>query len=67
MESDEYKKICDLYEDITVNMVNLHGPQDAFISETSQDCHVNGKHQILWDKLYELAVLMKVKPPFKKI
>jgi hypothetical protein len=35
LESDEYKKICDLYEDITVNMVNLHGPQDPFISETS--------------------------------
>jgi hypothetical protein len=48
-------------------MVNLHGPQDAFLSETSQDCHVSGKHQILWDKIYELAVLMKVKPPFKKI
>lgn len=31
-ESDEYKKILDLYEDITVNMVNLNGPQDAFIS-----------------------------------
>mgnify|MGYP007068594252 FL=1 len=31
-ESDEYKKIVDLYEDITVNMVNLNGPQDAFIS-----------------------------------
>lgn len=67
LESEEYKKILDLYEDITVNMVNLNGPQDAFISETSEDFHVTGKHQILWDKLYELAVLMKVKPPFKKI
>ena len=50
-----------------MNMVNLHGPQDPFISETSEDFHVNGKHQILWDRLYELAQLMKIKPPFKKI
>ena len=48
-------------------MVNLHGPQDAFISETSEDCHASGKHQVLWDRIYELAVLMKVKPPFKKL
>jgi len=48
-------------------MVNLHDTHDAFISETSQDFHVSGKHQILWDKLYDLAVLMKIKPPFKKI
>lgn len=67
MESDEYKKIIELYEDITVNMVNLHGPQDPFLSETSEDCYVNGKHQNLWDRLYELAQLMKIKPPFKKI
>ena len=52
---------------MTVNMVNLHGPQDAFISETSEDFHASGKHQVLWDRIYELAVLMKVKPPFKKL
>jgi hypothetical protein len=33
-------------------MVNLHGPQDPFISETSEDFYVSGKHQVLWDKLY---------------
>lgn len=66
-ESEEYQKIVEIYEDTTVNMVNLHGPQDPFISETSEDFHANGKHQNLWDKIYELAILMKVKAPFKKI
>ena len=66
-ESEEYAKVLELYEDITSNMVNLHGPQDPFISETSEDHHASGKHQVLWDRIYELAVLMKIKPPFKKI
>ncbi len=38
-----------------------------YISETSKDWDFDGKFQSLWDMFYELAVIMKVKPPFKKI
>lgn len=38
-----------------------------YISETSKDWDFDGKFQSLWDMFYELSVIMKVKPPFKKI
>ena len=57
----------EISEDANVNMVNIHYDKEPFLSETSEDHHTSGKHQVLWDKIYELAVLMKVKPPFKKI
>lgn len=37
------------------------------MSETSKDSDIDGKFQTLWDHFYELSVLMKIKPPFKKI
>lgn len=43
--------------------INLH----PFISETSRDHDLNGKYQHLWNRIFELSVLMKVKAPFKKI
>lgn len=39
----------------------------SYISETSKDYDINGKYQVIWDMFYELAVLLKIKPPFKKI
>jgi hypothetical protein len=39
----------------------------SYISETSKDYDMDGKYQVIWDMLYELAVLLKIKPPFKKI
>ena len=59
-ETEEYKKIEDINDQLRIH---LH----PFITETSRDYDLNGKYQILWDLLYELAVLMKIKPPFKKL
>jgi hypothetical protein len=59
-ESEEYKKIEEVYDQIAVRL-------NPFISETSREYDLNGRYQILWDLLYELAVLMKIKPPFKKL
>jgi hypothetical protein len=39
----------------------------TYISETSKDNDIDGKYQSLWDLFYELAVILKIKPPFKKI
>jgi hypothetical protein len=57
-ESEEYQKLEQTHREIK---------DLKYISETSKDYDLDGKYQVLWDHLYELAVLMKVKPPFKKI
>jgi hypothetical protein len=31
------------------------------------DSDLSGKFQTLWDLIYEFAVLLKIKPPFKRI
>lgn len=39
----------------------------GMISETSVDSDLSGKFQVLWDLFYEVAAMMKIKPPFKRI
>lgn len=57
-QSEEFKK----FEEINKELKSL-----GLISETSKDSDLNGKYQILWDMLYDYAVLLKIKPPFKRI
>lgn len=57
-ESDEWRKLEETHREIK----SLN-----YISETSKDSDLDGKYQTLWDLFYELAVIMKIKPPFKKI
>lgn len=66
-ESEEFQKVKEIHELVENTLVNLHGDKDPFLSETSKEENTSGKHQVLWDKIYELSVLMKIKPPFKKI
>jgi hypothetical protein len=57
-ESEEWQKLEETHRTIKAL---------GFISETSKDYDIDGKYQTLWDLLYELASVLKIKPPFKKI
>jgi hypothetical protein len=39
----------------------------SYVSETSKDYDIDGKYQVLWDLFYELALIVKIKPPFPKL
>jgi|JI61114C2RNA_FD_contig_31_1199964_length_1808_multi_5_in_0_out_0_1 hypothetical protein len=58
MQTEEFKK----FEEIHKELKSL-----GQISETSKDSDLNGKFQILWDMIYDYSVILKVKPPFKRI
>jgi DNA polymerase/3'-5' exonuclease PolX len=59
LQSEEYKKMEEVHKE-------LKGI-GQMISETSVDSDLSGKFQTLWDLIYEFAVLLKIKPPFKRI
>ena len=57
-ETEEWLKIEETHREIK---------DLPYISETSKDHDLDGKYQVLWDHFYELATILKIKPPFKKI